>query len=184
MTAYHDSDDEGGAEEVVQNNFNLNPPQSEKLSPGRLDSMSNTNNNNKMSNNPAINISFENSIEIANMDEKQLANLSASQYDIDNYISLPLPPTSRCAFKVPEKQLELYKKMEAGQLDINQLIQKSTDFHNPSICEQLIKICNTDELGTNYPTATLDPSYWSEDSYYDKLKKSQDERMEKLRGNK
>lgn len=93
-------------------------------------------------------------------------------------VELPPEPTGRCSPRLYEKVLTLHEKMESG-LDMNNMIQSRKDFRNPSIYEKLIQFCNLNELGTNYPAGTYDPSKWGKESFYEELARVQKVEMDR-----
>lgn len=93
-------------------------------------------------------------------------------------VELPPEPTGRCDSTLYDKVLKLHEKMESG-LDMNNMIQSRKDFRNPSIYEKLIQFCNLNELGTNYPAGTYDPSKWGKESFYEELARVQKVEMDR-----
>ncbi|NXS86643.1 S30BP protein, partial [Erpornis zantholeuca] len=94
-------------------------------------------------------------------------NMSADE------IKIPPEPPGRCSNQLQNKIQKLYEmKMKEG-MDMNYMIQRKKEFHNPSLYEKLIQFCSIDEIGTNYPKDVFDPHSWSEDSYYEALAKAQ-----------
>ncbi|NWT21100.1 S30BP protein, partial [Vireo altiloquus] len=88
-------------------------------------------------------------------------------------IKIPPEPPGRCSKQLQNKIQKLYEmKMKEG-IDMNYMIQRKKEFHNPSLYEKLIQFCSIDEIGTNYPKDMFDPHSWSEDSYYEALAKAQ-----------
>ncbi|NXB27678.1 S30BP protein, partial [Eulacestoma nigropectus] len=95
-------------------------------------------------------------------------------------IKIPPEPPGRCSNQLQDKIQKLYEmKMKEG-MDMNYMIQRKKEFHNPSLYEKLIQFCSIDEIGTNYPKDMFDPHGWSEDSYYEALAKVQKIEMDKL----
>ncbi|NXS19105.1 S30BP protein, partial [Mystacornis crossleyi] len=98
-----------------------------------------------------------------------------------NEIKIPPEPPGRCSNQLQDKIEKLYEmKMKEG-MDVNYMIQRKKEFHNPSLYEKLIQFCSIDEIGTNYPKDMFDPHSWSEDSYYEALAKAQKTEMDKLK---
>jgi hypothetical protein len=64
---------------------------------------------------------------------------------------IPPEPTGKCAVELQERINKLYEKKLKGTIDMNSAIQRNKNFRNPSIYEKLIKYCDIDELGSNYP---------------------------------
>lgn len=95
-------------------------------------------------------------------------------------VVIPPNPPGACPAETQQKITDLYRKMDSGRLDMNNLIQQRKDFRNPSIYEKLIQYCSINELGTNYPPDRFDPFKWTKDSYYEELAKVQKAEMEKL----
>ncbi|NXB76309.1 S30BP protein, partial [Donacobius atricapilla] len=95
-------------------------------------------------------------------------------------IKIPPEPPGRCSNQLQDKIEKLYERKMKEGMDINYIIQKKREFHNPTIYEKLIQLCSIDEIGTNYPKDMFDPHSWSEDSYYESLAKAQNIEMDKL----
>ncbi|NXY10548.1 S30BP protein, partial [Pteruthius melanotis] len=96
-------------------------------------------------------------------------------------IKIPPEPPGRCSDQLQNKIQKLYEmKMKEG-MDMNYMIQRKKEIHNPSLYEKLIQFCSIDEISTNYPKDMFDPHGWSEDSYYEALAKAQKIEMDKLK---
>ncbi len=67
--------------------------------------------------------------------------------------STMIPPEvgTKCGAELQEKFSKMYEKKMKSGLDMNLAIQRNKNFRNPSIYEKLIKYCDVDELGSNYP---------------------------------
>ncbi|NXM43734.1 S30BP protein, partial [Gymnorhina tibicen] len=95
-------------------------------------------------------------------------------------IKIPPEPPGRCSNQLQDKIQKLYELKTKECMDMNYMIQRKKEFHNPSLYEKLIQFCSIDEIGTNYPKDVFDPHGWSEDSYYEALAKAQKIEMDKL----
>ncbi|NXH99483.1 S30BP protein, partial [Pachycephala philippinensis] len=94
-------------------------------------------------------------------------------------IKIPPEPPGRCSNQLQDKIQKLYEMKTKEGMDMNYMIQRKKEFHNPSLYEKLIQFCSIDEIGTNYPKDMFDPHGWSEDSYYEALAKAQKIEMDK-----
>jgi len=93
----------------------------------------------------------------------------------------PARATGACDPKVADTyrfQIEKFRGM--GQT-FNENLQQRKDFRNPSIYEKLIKICNINERGTNYPKKVYDPGYWYNQPTYQDLARMQRDHYKKLK---
>ncbi|NWI82286.1 S30BP protein, partial [Dryoscopus gambensis] len=95
-------------------------------------------------------------------------------------IKIPPEPPGRCSNQLQDKIQKLYEMKTKEGMDMNYMIQRKKEFHNPSLYEKLIQFCSIDEIGTNYPKDMFDPHGWSEDSYYEALAKAQKTERNKL----
>ncbi|NXO08560.1 S30BP protein, partial [Oriolus oriolus] len=95
-------------------------------------------------------------------------------------IKIPPEPPGRCSNQLQDKIQKLYEMKMKEDMDMNYMIQRKKEFHNPSLYEKLLQFCSIDEIGTNYPKDMFDPHGWSEDSYYEALAKAQKIEMDKL----
>lgn len=67
---------------------------------------------------------------------------------------IPPEPPGKCTPELQEKFAKMLEKKVKGGLDMNLAIQRNKNFRNPSIYEKLIKYCDIDELGSNYPSVS------------------------------
>lgn len=116
----------------------------------------------------------------SSLNVEQASSLSRSMLNKSfDEIELPPEPIAKCSKKLQEKIASLHEKRKREGTNLNNTIQRRTDFRNPSIYEKLIEFCGIDEKGTNYPPELFDPYSWGKESYYDGLDKAQKLDMEK-----
>ncbi|NWT86478.1 S30BP protein, partial [Lanius ludovicianus] len=112
--------------------------------------------------------------------QELVASFSEGMWNMSpDEIKIPPEPPGRCSNQLQDKIQKLYEMKMKESMDMNYMIQRKKEFHNPSLNEKLIQFCSTDDISTNYPKDMFDPHSWSEDSYYEAPAKAQKIEMDK-----
>ena len=94
-------------------------------------------------------------------------------------------PPSRAKGNCDPKVADTYRfqieKFKDSESSFNEQMQRRKDFRNPSIYEKLIKVCNINERGTNYPKSVYDPGYWYSQPTYQDLARMQRDHYKKIK---
>ena len=93
----------------------------------------------------------------------------------------PSRATGACDPKVADTYKFQIEKFRGMDQTFNENLQQRKDFRNPSIYEKLIKICNINERGTNYPKSVYDPGYWYGQPTYQDLARMQRDHYKKMK---
>lgn len=76
----------------------------------------------------------------------------------EEHIRIPdAPKDKECSTELIDKINHLHNLMKQGRNLIEELYQRR-DLRNPSICDQMIRLCGIDEFGTNLPSEIFDPT--------------------------
>jgi len=102
-------------------------------------------------------------------------NYTETASPIPDRVQLPPEPEGRCSKSLQDRIANMLEKKRAGQMNLNEYIERKKDFRNPSIYEKLISFIGIDEHGTNFPRKLYDPSIWGPEDYYEELAKKQKE---------
>ncbi|KAK8765101.1 hypothetical protein V5799_032293 [Amblyomma americanum] len=94
-----------------------------------------------------------------------------------NEITLPPMPEAKCSPKLEQKFALFHELQLRKGWDINTFIQSHKGYRNPSYYAELVKYCEMDEWGTNYPPEMGSEPVWGPESYYDALALRQEEDM-------
>ncbi|XP_049848552.1 SAP30-binding protein-like [Schistocerca gregaria] len=86
------------------------------------------------------------------------------------------PPSEPPRAAQVDQILKLLEWTKKNQKSINSYLRDTKEFYNPYLLTGMIKLCNINEFGTNYPKHLCNPDQLLECDYYENIVKMQEER--------